>query len=43
MFQQVTTLTGPQRDLLTTLEIPTPKQVITLNPRIPLTSHNITA
>jgi Transposase DDE domain len=31
-FQQVTALTKPQRDLLATLEIPTPKQVVTLQP-----------
>nr|WP_219418766.1 hypothetical protein [Pseudonocardia nigra] len=31
-FQQLTALTRPQRDLLATLEIPTPKQVVTLQP-----------
>jgi hypothetical protein len=32
MFRQVTTLTKPQRDLLAKLDIPTPKQVIDLQP-----------
>lgn len=31
-FQQATALTRPQRDLLAKLEIPTPKQVVTLQP-----------
>jgi hypothetical protein len=43
MFQQLTALTSPQRDLLTTLEIPAPKQVITLQPAPRNTSHDITA
>jgi transposase len=32
LFQQVTALTRPQRDLLAKLEIPAPKQVVTLQP-----------
>ncbi len=31
-FQQLTALTKPQRDLLAALQIPTPKQVVTLQP-----------
>lgn len=32
LFQQVTTLTKPQTDLLAKLAIPAPKQIITLEP-----------
>ncbi|GAB2806787.1 hypothetical protein GCM10027073_44370 [Streptomyces chlorus] len=31
-FQQVTALTKPQRDLLAKLQIPAPKQVVSLQP-----------
>ncbi|CAM5541242.1 hypothetical protein Sdia_48510 [Streptomyces diastaticus subsp. diastaticus] len=43
LFRQVTALTKPQTDLLAKLSVPTPKQIITLEPETPLTSTNTSA